>query len=140
METGSLYPLAGSFVGYLLKTYGAPAVAAFFRGTAGDGVPVGVPDCQVLLLRLRVDEHDSTDLVGVEVRGLRRPVREADGQAQHAAALAQLDEFSRDARELGLNRLRPDRSRCEEHGGKEDCEAVFMVCVSLFRCSRISCT
>ncbi len=40
METGSLYPLAGSFVGYLLKTYGAPAVSAFFRGTAGDGVPV----------------------------------------------------------------------------------------------------
>ena len=39
MEPGVAYPLAGSFVGYLIRTYGVPRVAAFFRASGYSGVP-----------------------------------------------------------------------------------------------------
>ena len=53
---------------------------------------------------------------------LRLRVCEADGQAQHAAALPQLDDFSRDAGELGLDRLSTGGGGGEDKCDEKDCE------------------
>lgn len=39
MDAETAYPLAGSFVGYLIKTYGVSRVAEFFRACGRSGVP-----------------------------------------------------------------------------------------------------
>jgi hypothetical protein len=39
LEPEVAYPLAGSFVGYLVRTHGVPRVAAFFRASGYSGVP-----------------------------------------------------------------------------------------------------
>ena len=39
LDPAVAYPLAGSFVGHLVRTYGVPRVAAFFRASGYSGVP-----------------------------------------------------------------------------------------------------
>jgi hypothetical protein len=39
LDPAVAYPLAGSFVGYLVRVYGVPRMAAFFRASGYSGVP-----------------------------------------------------------------------------------------------------
>ena len=71
-----------------------------------DESTVRVLEREVLFLGLHVDEHDPADPIATEIGRRRTAVREADGQAQHAAGLPQLEDFGRDAGDLGFDRLR----------------------------------